>query len=44
MTEGLARPNLQMMVLLSHNIIVLCFEHKVKLNENRLKIVFHVIK
>lgn len=44
MTEGLANPNLRMMVLLSHNIIVLRFEHKLKLNENRLKIVFHVIK
>lgn len=44
MTEGLANPNLQMMVLLSYNIIVLCFEHKLKLNENRLKIVFRVIK
>lgn len=44
MTEGLANPNLWMMVSLSHNIIVLRFEHKVKLNENRLKIVFHVIK
>lgn len=44
MTEGLANPNLQMMVLLSHIIIVLRFEHKIKLNENRLKIVFCVIK
>lgn len=43
MTEGLANPNLQM-VLLSHNIIVLRFEHKIKLNENRLKIVFRVIE
>lgn len=44
MNEGLANPNLQMMVLLSYNIIVVRFEHKLKLNESRLKIVFHVIK
>lgn len=44
MTEGLANPNLQMMFLLSYNIIVLRFEHKLKLNENRLKVVFCVIK
>lgn len=43
MTEGLANPNLHMAALFSHDIIVLYFECKILINENRLKAVISLV-